>query len=107
MSADAASPRFSILTPVYDPPPQVLRDTIESVRIQSCADWELCLVDDGSPDAAVRDYLTERERRDVRIHVRLRSENGHISASTNDGIAVATGEYVAFLDHDDWEERRT
>jgi GT2 family glycosyltransferase len=94
-------PVISVVVPTYNTPLDVLEKTIASVEAQLYPHWELCLVDDCSPDAAVREYLTEREKRDDRIHVRLRSANGHISASTNDGIRIATGEYVAFLDHDD------
>jgi glycosyltransferase involved in cell wall biosynthesis len=52
-----ASPRFSILTPVYETPADVLRKMLRSVRRQSCGDWELCLVDDGSKQPHVREIL--------------------------------------------------
>jgi GT2 family glycosyltransferase len=94
-------PVISVVVPTYDTPLDVLEKAIASVEAQLYPHWELCLVDDCSTDPAVRDYLTRREKRDDRIHVRLRSANGHISAATNDGIKIATGEYVAFLDHDD------
>lgn len=94
-------PVISVVVPTYNTPLDVLEKTIASVEAQLYPHWELCLVDDCSPNKAVREYLVEREKRDHRIHVKLRSTNGHISASTNDGIAFATGEYVALLDHDD------
>jgi O-antigen biosynthesis protein len=96
-----ASPFFSIVTPVYEPPLQVLRETIESVQAQTLDDWELILVDDNSPSEAVREILRDAARRDRRIKVIERAENGHIVAASNDGLAAATGEFVALLDHDD------
>jgi glycosyltransferase involved in cell wall biosynthesis len=54
-----ASPQFSIVTPVYAPPLDVLADTIASVLAQEHADWEWILVDDASPDAEVRRTLAD------------------------------------------------
>jgi GT2 family glycosyltransferase len=90
---------FSIVTPVYDTPLDVLGETIASVTGQAFADWELLLVDDLSPDPAVREYLATLT--DPRIRVIERPENGGISAASNDGIAAATGEFLVLLDHDD------
>ncbi|MFP5328384.1 MAG: glycosyltransferase family 2 protein [Acidimicrobiia bacterium] len=94
-------PLFSVVTPVYDPPADVLRQAIESVRAQTFTDWELLLVDDASPSAAVRDVLAEAARSDDRIRVEYRKDNGGIVAATNDALRTARGEWVAFLDHDD------
>lgn len=94
-------PRFSIVTPVYNTPLDVLRECLESVLAQTFTEWELCLVDDASPDAAVRTVLDEFARRDPRIRVRRRSKNGGIVAASNDGLEMATGEFVVLLDHDD------
>jgi len=98
--ADQA-PQFSIITPVYNPPIDVLRTTIRSVTRQTIDDWELILVDDLSPDPAVRDVLREAARKDPRIRVIERATNGHIVATSNDGIDAARGEFIALLDHDD------
>jgi O-antigen biosynthesis protein len=95
------APLFSIVTPVYEPPLDVLRETIESVQAQTLNDWEWILVDDNSPSQSVRDLLKVAARRDRRIKVIERAENGHIVAASNDGLAAATGEFVALLDHDD------
>ncbi len=97
----AAVPLFSIVTPVYNPPVDVLRDTIRSVVEQSLTDWEWVLVDDCSPDEQVRRELRAAANADSRLHVVERAENGHIVAASNDGLAHATGEFVVFLDHDD------
>ncbi len=97
----AAAPRFSIITPVYNPPLGVLRTTIGSVVKQTVDDWELILVDDLSPDPRVREVLREAAARDDRIRVIERPTNGHIVAASNDGIDAARGEFIALLDHDD------
>jgi GT2 family glycosyltransferase len=95
------APRFSILTPVYETPADVLRKMLKSVERQSYGDWELCLVDDHSQQPQVRAILDEASRRDPRIRVSYREENGGIVPTSNDALALATGEFVALLDHDD------
>jgi GT2 family glycosyltransferase len=96
-----ASPRFSILTPVYETPADVLRKMLRSVRRQSCGDWELCLVDDGSKQPHVREILDAAAAKDPRVRVQYRERNAGIVAASNDAVAMATGEFVALLDHDD------
>jgi GT2 family glycosyltransferase len=96
-----AEPRFSVLTPTYDTPADVLRAMLESVRRQSFGDWELCLVDDCSPDPAVVPMLESAAAEDPRIRVQRREQNGGIVAASNDALAMARGEFVALLDHDD------
>jgi GT2 family glycosyltransferase len=95
------SPRFSVITPVHNPDEAVLRAAIRSVVKQTHTSWELCLVDDGSTETHVRDVLEEAAASDQRIHVRYRPESGGIVAASNDALDMATGEFVAFLDHDD------
>lgn len=95
------TPLFTIVTPVYEPPLDVLKETIESVQTQTIDDWELILVDDHSPSESVRELLRDAARRDRRIKVIERPANGHIVAASNDGLAAATGEFIALLDHDD------
>ena len=94
-------PLVSILLPVYETPEKWLRQCLDSVLAQAYARWELCIVDDASPSPHVRAVLDEYERRDARIRVKRRDTNGHISAASNDALAMASGEYVALLDHDD------
>jgi GT2 family glycosyltransferase len=96
-----AEPRFSILTPVYDTPPDVLSAMLESVRRQTFEDWELCLVDDASPGGHVLAILEAAQREDARVRVVQRSANGGIVAASNDALAMANGEFAALLDHDD------
>jgi glycosyl transferase family 2 len=94
-------PLFSVLTPVHDPPLDVLEETVASVRAQTFADWELCLLDDGSQDPDVRVALERFAAADPRIHLRRHERAGGIAAATNGALEMATGEYVALLDHDD------
>ncbi|HEY5943478.1 MAG TPA: glycosyltransferase [Solirubrobacterales bacterium] len=96
-----APPRFSIITPVYETPAPVLRAMLRSVRRQTFEDWELCLVDDASTAPHVAALLERAQRRDQRIKVRRREANGGIVAASNDALAMAGGEFVALLDHDD------
>ena len=96
-----ATPRFSIVTPVYETPPAVLRKMLGSVRGQGFGDWELCIVDDASASAEVRRILEQARRRDPRVRLRVRAENGGIVAASNDALQLATGEFVVLLDHDD------
>lgn len=97
----ATAPLFSIVTPVYEPPVDVLSAAIDSVLAQTFTDWELILVDDCSPNPAVRETLRRYAARDARIKVVERETNGHIVKASNDGIAAATGRFIALLDHDD------
>lgn len=103
----AGTPTFSVITPVHDPPLDALEAMIESVCAQSWPHWELCLVDDASTDAGVWAVLQRAAASDPRIRVARRAENGGISRATNDALALATGEFVAFLDHDDMFVRDT
>jgi GT2 family glycosyltransferase len=96
-----AAPRFSILTPVYETPADVFSAMIDSVRRQSFPDWELLLVDDASSSPHVRELLEQAQRQDPRVRIELRGENGGISAASNDALALAQGEFLALLDHDD------
>lgn len=97
----AFTPLVSVVVPVYDTPPALLEKMIESVERQAYRNWELCLVDDASPAPHVRPIMEQAAVRDPRIRVTFRPANGNISAATNTGIAMARGEFIAFLDHDD------
>lgn len=97
----ADAPRFSVITPVYDTPADVFWAMVGSVLGQSFGDWELCLVDDRSPAPHVAALLDEAAEMDPRIRVARRAENGGIVAASNDAVAMARGEFLAMLDHDD------
>lgn len=94
-------PCISVLLPTYNPPEKWLRKCLDSVLNQSYPNWELCVADDASTKPHVRHVLEEYARRDSRIKVFFREQNGHISASSNSALALAQGEFVALLDHDD------
>jgi len=96
-----AAPLLSVVTPVYEPPVDVLRETIASVRAQSFDDWELILVDDCSPNPGVRDIIRAVAREDPRVRVIERATNGGIVRASNDAIEAAWGTFVVLLDHDD------
>ena len=95
------SPLISVLLPAYNSNLKWLREAIRSVQEQLYARWELCIVDDASTDERVWPLLEKYARRDERIRIMHRAENGHISATSNDALALARGEFVALLDHDD------
>lgn len=94
-------PLISIIVPVYNTPEVYLRACIESVRAQYYQYWELCIADDASPNTSVHAVLEEYQKLDTRIRVVFRKENGHISKTSNSALQVATGDFVALLDHDD------
>lgn len=96
-----ARPTFSIVMPTYNTPEVWLRRCIMSVIEQSYPHWELCVADDASPNPEVLKVLREFQARDARVKVVARDQNGHISASSNDALKLATGEYIVLLDHDD------
>jgi len=95
------SPLISVLFPVYNSNLQWLRCAILSVQKQLYPHWELCIVDDASTDPKIWPFLQSCARRDRRIKLMRRTENGHISAASNDALHLATGDFVASLDHDD------
>ena len=94
-------PRFSIVTPVYNPPAKALKACIKSVIQQNFDDWEWCIVNDCSTQPHVRKILNRLAVKDSRVRVAHRTTNGGIVAASQDGLDMATGEFVALLDHDD------
>jgi glycosyltransferase involved in cell wall biosynthesis len=97
----AHKPVISILTPVYNTDEALLRRCILYVLYQAYPHWQLCLVDDGSSAEHIRPLLEEYAARDKRIKIHLLRENQGISLATNQAAELASGEYLAFLDHDD------
>ena len=97
----ADPPLISVLMPVFNPQPDHLLAAIHSVQDQFYPWWELCIADDASTDPAVIDVLRDATARDHRIKLVRREQNGHISAASNSALELATGRFVALLDHDD------
>jgi GT2 family glycosyltransferase/glycosyltransferase involved in cell wall biosynthesis len=94
-------PLISLITPAFNTPDVLLRDCIQSVVKQSYQNWELCVVDDGSAGANVAATLAEYAEQEPRIKFARLAKNSGIAAATNAALAMAQGEFVAFLDHDD------
>ncbi|MGB7274697.1 MAG: glycosyltransferase, partial [Geitlerinemataceae cyanobacterium] len=94
-------PTISIIVPVYNTSEKFLRNAIESVFNQIYPYWELCLADDASTAAHIQPILQEYAALDSRIKVKVCEENGHMSRASNAAIDLATGEFIALLDHDD------
>lgn len=93
---------FSIVVPAYETKEEFLREMIDSVRAQSYSRWELIIVDASGSDVVekcVKRILESKD--DARIKYRRLAENKGISGNTNEGIALAAGDYIALLDHDD------
>ena len=94
-------PLISIIMPTYNTPALFLQEAIESVLSQVYSNWELCIADDASRLPHVAAFLRQYAANDRRIKVISRTQNGHISAASNSALTLATGEFVALLDHDD------
>jgi O-antigen biosynthesis protein len=94
-------PKISVVMPVYNPEISFLDLAIASVVNQVYNNWELCIADDCSSKPEVRRALETWAAKDERIHLIFREKNGNISAATNSAASLATGEFIAFLDHDD------
>jgi glycosyltransferase involved in cell wall biosynthesis len=99
--AFASKPLISVITPVFDTPVQRLEEAIESVLAQAYENWELLLIDDGSSDADLLRALPLLAARDRRIILKSLGKHEGISAASNRGVALARGEWITFLDHDD------
>jgi O-antigen biosynthesis protein len=101
IAAFTRRPRISIILPVYNVEEQWLREAIESVLEQIYPDWELCIADDASTATHIRPVLDEYAAADDRVKVVFRATNGHIAEASNSALDLASGDYVALLDHDD------
>jgi GT2 family glycosyltransferase len=94
-------PLVSVLMPVHDPERRWLEAAIDSVRSQTYERWELCIADDASQQPHVADVLQRAADADSRIVITRRTTSGGIALATNAALERASGELIAFLDHDD------
>lgn len=97
-------PKVSIIVPVYKAE-KYLNRCIDSILAQTFTDWELLLIDDGSPDRS-GDICDEYAKKDIRIRV-FHKKNGGVSSARNLGLYNVQGEYVTFVDSDDWIDVNT
>ena len=95
-----AGPKISIVVPLYNTPLNFLEELLDSVVNQTYRNWELCCVDAGQ-DTAVGHHVQARAKADPRIRYQKLTENEGIAGNTNHGFELATGDYIALLDHDD------
>lgn len=93
-------PKISIITPVYNPEVAWIRAAIDSVLAQAYDNWELCLAD-ASTREDVKKCLADYADKDKRIKLKFLDKNRGIALNSNEALSLATGEFVAFLDHDD------
>lgn len=94
-------PLISFILPVFNPPIEFLSAAISSVIAQHYPYWELCLADDASTIPEIKELLEGYVRKDNRIKVIFRAENGHISAASNSALSIANGDFIALIDQDD------
>jgi GT2 family glycosyltransferase/2-polyprenyl-3-methyl-5-hydroxy-6-metoxy-1,4-benzoquinol methylase len=95
------SPRISILTPTWNSSLDWFVETAASVFEQTLANWEWCIVDDGSKNPEILAVVKELARKHPQVKVFLQAINEGISSATNKALELAIGEFVCFLDHDD------
>jgi O-antigen biosynthesis protein len=102
LSKEFSAPvRISLLTPVHNTPAAFLEEMFASVLAQTYGHWELCVVDAASDQSETIETLRRWQARDERIRVERLPENFGIAENTNRALRLATGEFVACLDHDD------
>lgn len=95
------NPKISIVVPLYRTPKKYLKEFIKSVMRQTYSNWELCLSDGSGSNSPITGVLKEYEKKDKRIKVVYNKEPLQISENTNAALEIATGDYIAFADHDD------
>ena len=100
-SSFSYEPKISIIVPAYHTPVPFLKQMLQSVQEQTYSNWELCIADGGTDDQKVAEIMKEAVRRDSRIRYKKLEENKGIAGNTNEALALATGEWISLLDHDD------
>ena len=96
-----SGPKISIAVPAYKTPEVFLRQLIQSLQDQTYENWELCIANASPQDASMEYVLKSCSAMDSRIVWKKLKENRGISENTNEAFAMATGDYVGLLDHDD------
>ena len=93
------SPTISVIVPVYNAE-KTLRRCVDSILAQTFEDFELILINDGSKDQS-GDICDEYAAKDSRVKT-IHKTNGGVSSARNAGLRIAQGEYIAFIDSDDY-----
>lgn len=94
-------PLISIVMPTFNVEKKYLTACLDSVLNQYYQNFEICIADDCSTNEETLNTLREYEKKDKRVRVVYRKENGHISKATNSALEIAKGEYIGLLDNDD------
>ena len=94
-------PKISIVVPLYNTPEKYLQQLVESVKAQTYPNWELCLSDGSGQPSPLSRTLEALAKSDERIRIVFSQEPLRIAENTNAGMEAATGDYIAFADHDD------
>ena len=94
-------PKISIVIPLYKTQEKYLRQLVETIKEQTYPNWELCLSDGSGANSPIAGLLESLVASDERIKVVSHEESLQISENTNAAIEIATGDYIAFADHDD------
>ncbi len=95
-------PTISVVVPVFRTPPRFLEEALSSVAAQVYPNWEVCIADDHSQDPVSSGIIEDFQKRHPdRVRVRFLDQNEGISGASNAALRLATGDYVALLDHDD------
>lgn len=97
----ACEPKFSVIVPLYHTPTRLFTEMADSVLDQSYANWELVLVNSTPEDAELAELVASYAASDERVKVVTLDANYGITENTNYGVKEATGDFVAFFDHDD------
>lgn len=95
------APLISIVVPLYKTPEKYLGQLVKSVQSQTYGNWELCLSDGSGKDSPLEKYLSRLESQEPRVKVVRNSGQLQISENTNAALQAASGEFIAFADHDD------
>ena len=92
--------RFSVIIPLFNKAPYI-KKALESVRSQTFSDFEIVVVDDGSTDNSFTEAKSLLEDSDVRYQLK-HQDNAGVSTARNNGVSLSKGDYLCFLDADDW-----
>ena len=94
-------PKISLLLPIHNTPVAFLDELLTSLATQTYGNFEICAVDGGSPDAATIECLKKWQQKELRLRVEFLAENLGIAENTNRALALAGGDFITCIDHDD------